>query len=183
MGAQHWPTVRGIYKEVLVSGDLSFASRLPSGNHWNKLHLPHGRLVATNKTCRVLGWAALRPIAAHDLPAGVAEAHVYVSAAAQGQGIGRLLLAGLVRASEAHGIWTLQISTFAENRRCQRLYTGAGFRVVGRRERIGQHHGIWRDLVLLERRSTAIGTKDTPLFPVSLPQGASRVHHLQVSPR
>ena len=39
---------------------------------------------------------------------------------------------------------------------CPALHRAAGFCVVGTRERIGQHHGRWRDVVLIERRSPVV---------------------------
>ena len=89
--------------------------------------------------------------------AGVAEVSVYVSAAARGRGLGRRLLEALVASSEGHGIWTLFASTFPENEASLRLQAACGFRVLGRRERVAQHHGVWRDTVITERRSTVVG--------------------------
>lgn len=173
MSARHWSDVRAIYKEALSAGCLPGTAKLPTGTNWDKLHLPHSRFVATSIAGEVLGWAALRSLAIHDFPAGVAEATVFVACAAQGQGVGRQLLASLIAASEANGIWTLQVSTLGKHPACRRLYEGAGFREVGRRERIDQVHGVWRDLVLLERRSAVVGTEDLRLLPYSSPMARS----------
>jgi len=108
----------------------------------------------------VLGWAALSPVSRRRCYAGVTEVSVYVGAAAQGRGVGRQLLEALVRESERHGIWTLQGSTFPENEASLRLQRGCGFRVIGRRVRVAQLHGVWRDTVLTERRSTVVGVNE-----------------------
>ena len=117
--------------------------------------LPHSRLIARDG--RVLGWAALSPVSKRSCYAGVAEVGVYVAATARGRGIGRALLRTLIESSEANGIWTLQGATIAENAASLALQASCGFRVVGRRERIGKLAGVWRDTILTERRSTRVG--------------------------
>jgi phosphinothricin acetyltransferase len=89
--------------------------------------------------------------------AGVAEVSVYVAAAERGRGVGRALLQAVIAESERHGIWTLQGATFPENEASLRLQRSCGFREVGRRERIAQLRGVWRDTVITERRSTVVG--------------------------
>jgi phosphinothricin acetyltransferase len=106
---------------------------------------------------RVVGWAVLSPVSPRAVYSGVAEVSIYVAAPARGQGVGRALLKALIESSEAAGIWTLQAGIFPENEASVALHLGCGFRVVGRRERLGRHHGIWRDSLLLERRSSRIG--------------------------
>jgi L-amino acid N-acyltransferase YncA len=104
----------------------------------------------------VLGWVAVSPVSSRPVYAGVVEHSVYVDPAAQGRGIGRLLLAALVASTDAAGIWTIQSAIFPENAASLALHRTAGFRVVGVRERIGRHAsqgGRWRDVVFLERRS------------------------------
>jgi phosphinothricin acetyltransferase len=104
---------------------------------------------------RVVGWAALSPVSRRPCYAGVAEASVY--AAASGRGVGKALLRRLIEESERNGVWSLYGATFPENAASVRLQLACGFRVVGRRERIAQHHGVWRDTVITERRSTIAG--------------------------
>ena len=104
---------------------------------------------------------------------GVAELSVYIGAAARGQGVGRHLLAALVTPSEAHDIWTLQAGIFPENTPSLRLHAGAGFRQVGRRERIGQLRGVWHDTLLLERRSAVVGTVASDMPPAAVPLGGT----------
>ena len=109
----------------------------------------------------VVSWAALSPVSQRPCYAGVAEVSVYVAAKYRGQGIGRLLMLALITESERHGIWTLQGATFPENEPSLRLQQSCGFRQIGRRERIAQHRGVWRDTVLTERRSQVVGRDDS----------------------
>ena len=159
MTAAHWPEVRAIYAEGIATGQATFATEPPSWGAWDAGHLPTCRLVAGAAATpgTSLGWAALSPVSGRCVYAGVAEVSVYVAAAARGQGVGRALLAALIAASEQHGLWTLQAGIFFENPASVRLHEALGFRVVGRRERIGQLHGVWRDTLLLERRSAVVG--------------------------
>ena len=147
-----WPAVRRIYAEGIATGLATFETAAPDWPAWNATHLEACRLVAT---CDGLlaGWAALSPVSDRCVYAGVAEVSVYVGEASRGRGVGRALLDALVAASERHGLWTLQAGIFPENRASLELFRACGFRDVGRRERIGCLGGVWRDVVLLERRS------------------------------
>ncbi|AII53730.1 GNAT family N-acetyltransferase [Hymenobacter sp. APR13] len=155
--AAHWPEARAIYEAGIATGQATFATEAPTWDDWDRGHLPHSRLVALGDTGQVLGWAALSPVSGRCVYGGVGEVSVYVAAEARGQGVGRQLLAALVAESEAHNMWTLQAGIFPENEASVRLHEAAGFRVVGRRERIGQQRGHWRDTLLLERRSITVG--------------------------
>jgi L-amino acid N-acyltransferase YncA len=152
-----WPQVRAIYLEGIATGQATFEQHAPEWEAWDRKHLPACRFVASDGAGRVAGWAALTPYSARAVYVGVAEVSVYIAAAARGQGVGRRLLAALVEASEAVGIWTLQAGVFPENMASVRLHESCGFRLVGRRQRIGQLHGVWRDVLLLERRSLTVG--------------------------
>ena len=156
--AAHWSAVRAIYEQGIATGNATFETQAPEWEAWDRAHLTHSRLVAVDKAGTVLGWAALSPVSSRCVYGGVAELSIYIAAEARGQGVGRQLLHALITDSEAHGIWTLQAGTFEENRASISLHTQAGFRVVGHRERIGQHHGVWRNTVQLERRSPTVGT-------------------------
>jgi L-amino acid N-acyltransferase YncA len=156
MTAAHWPAVRAIYEEGIATGDATFETAAPAWTDWDRGHLPGHRLVAT-RDGRVVGWAALSPVSDRCAYAGVAEASVYVAAAAAGRGVGRALLDRLVAGAEAAGIWTVQAGVFPENRASLALHRRCGFRTVGVRERLGRLDGRWRDVVLLERRSPMIG--------------------------
>ncbi len=150
-----WDAVRSIYLDGIATGNATFESEAPSWEAWDATHLGAPRLVARVGGA-VVGWAALSRVSERPVYAGVAELSIYVRAGMRGRGIGRTLLAALVRASEQAGIWTLEAGVFPENRASLALHARCGFRVVGVRERLGRHGGTWRDVVLLERRSEAI---------------------------
>jgi phosphinothricin acetyltransferase len=160
MTAADGDAVRAIYQEGIASGQATFEVEAPSWEQWDAAHQPFARLVA-RVNGEMVGWAALSPVSRRRCYAGVAEVSVYVSASHRGQGIGRQLLLAVIAESERHGIWTLQGATFAENAASLRLQRACGFRELGRRERIAQHQGVWRDTILTERRSTVVGTADS----------------------
>ncbi len=151
-----WQSVQEIYREGLATGLASFETDVPEWEHWDETHLTDCRFVAWQGD-RLLGWAALSPVSSRCVYGGVGEVSVYVGEGARGRGVGRRLLSALVEASERAGLWTLQAGIFPENFASVTLHEKCGFRVVGRRERLGQRHGVWRDVLLLERRSTVIG--------------------------
>ena len=156
LSSAEWPRVCAIYLEGILSGNSTFETEPPTWDQWDRNHLPFGRLVARADE-GVIGWAALSPVSARQCYAGVAEVSVYVAAAARHQGIGRTLLREVIAASEANGIWMLQGSAFPENVASLRMCTMNGFRQVGRRKHIAKLDGVWRDTVLLERRSQRVG--------------------------
>lgn len=145
-----------IYQQGLDSGEASFETTAPDWQGWNNKHHPLCRLVF-ELSGKVLGWAALAPTSARPCYRGVAELSVYVDAEYHGQGIGSALMESIILCSELHNFWTLTASIFPENRATHALHLKHGFREVGRRQSIAQHHGRWRDTLLLERRSQRIG--------------------------
>jgi len=151
-----WADIRQIYLEGIATGHATFETSAPSWERWDEAHLPFARLVA--RRGEMVGWAALSPVSQRCVYGGVAEVSVYVSSESRGAGVGRALLRALIDESERNGIWTLQAGIFPENSSSIALHLACGFREVGRRERIGKLHGVWRDTVLLERRSKTIGT-------------------------
>jgi L-amino acid N-acyltransferase YncA len=151
-----WPAVRAIYLEGIVTGNATFEQSAPEWETWNAGHLQSARIVARSNG-EIIGWAALSPVSSRSVYAGVAEVSIYIDERARGQGVGHRLMARLVADSEAAGIWTLQAGIFPENAASIALHEHAGFRIVGRRERIGQMNGRWRDVVLMERRSAIVG--------------------------
>lgn len=151
-----WPQVRAIYLEGIATRQATFQTEAPSWEVWDAGHLRNCRL-AVRRGEQVVGWAALSLTSSRPCYSGVAEVSVYVSATARGQGVGDALMRALVESSESHGIWTLWSSVFPENAASVRLHLRQGFREVGRRERIAQLHGVWRDTVVLERRSRVTG--------------------------
>jgi len=150
-----WEQVRSIYLEGIATGQATFETDAPNWDTWNEGHLPAPRLVAVTDEC-VAGWAALSRVSARKAYAGVAEVSVYVAQNSRGRGIGQLLLEALVNESEKIGIWTLQASIFPENTASVSLHKSSGFLEVGTRRRIAKLNGVWRDTVLLERRSELV---------------------------
>jgi L-amino acid N-acyltransferase YncA len=147
-----WPEVAEIYREGIRAG-ATFATEPPSWESWSAAHSL--RLVAASGG-RVVGWAALEPVSQRYVYRGVARSAVYVAEDARGSGVGRSLMSELVERAEHEGIWTIEAGLFPENDPSLRLHLSLGFRVVGVRERLGQRHGVWRDVLLLERRSEVI---------------------------
>jgi L-amino acid N-acyltransferase YncA len=148
-----WPAIANIYSEGMATGNVTFETETPEWAKWNQGHLQHCRLVAQDSQ-QIVGWAALSPVSSRRVYSGVAEVSVYVATEARGRGVGRLLLQALVEHSERNGIWTLQAGIFPENIPSIALHKSCGFREVGLREKLGQRRGIWRDVLLLERRSS-----------------------------
>lgn len=154
-----WDAVRTIYLEGITTGQATFETSAPSWAKWDSSHLPFARLIASSEPDGLTqGWAALCRVSARSVYAGVAEVSVYIAGDFRGQGLGRQLLLALIKESEKNGIWTLQASIFPENRASITLHQSCGFRIVGVRERIGKMCNIWRDTVLMERRSELAGT-------------------------
>jgi phosphinothricin acetyltransferase len=151
-----WPAVRAIHEDGIRTGHSTFDTSSPSWETWNEGHLNHCRLVARLGD-RVVGWAALSPVSDTCAYSGVAEVSIYLSEGARGHGIGSKLLGALIIDSEREDIWTLQAGIFPDNRSSIALFESKGFRIVGRRERLGELNGVWRDVMLLERRSRVAG--------------------------
>lgn len=157
-----WPRVADIYAAGIATGDATFETQVPTWEVWDAGHHSVCRWVAVSSPKRdptevVVGWAALAPASSRPAYAGVYEVSVYVDPSAWGRGIGTQLLERLVVESEALGVWTLQAGIMAENETSIRLHRRCGFRVMGRRERPAKVAGIWRDTVVMERRSTTVG--------------------------
>ncbi len=152
-----WDDVARIYAEGIATGDATFETEVPSYERWHESHLAEHRLAAV-RDGTVVGWAAVSAVSDRCAYAGVVEESVYVAAAARGAGVGRALLDRLVESTERAGIWTIQAGVFPENAASLRLHERAGFELVGLRRRLGQLRGVWRDVVLLERRSAVAGS-------------------------
>ncbi len=146
-----WAAIARIYGEGIATGAATFETELPSWEEWDAAHLKAPRFVA-EEGGEVLGWIAVSPVSRRPVYRGVVEHSVYVAEAARGRGVGRLLLDALLRSAASHGIWTIQTSVFADNAATVALHDSVGFRLVGRRERIAELHGEWRDTLLLELR-------------------------------
>ncbi len=152
----HWPEVKAIYVNGVATGIANFSHNIPEWDAWDKAHVKDCRLVATENG-RVLGWAALTAISDHCVFAGVAEVSVYIAESSRSKGIGKKLLDELVKLSEQNNFWTLEARIFTENLASIKIHEENGFRIIGSRERIGQLNGVWRDTLLLERRSVKVG--------------------------
>ncbi len=169
MSPEVWPAVREIYAQGIATGNATFETELPEWEKWDSAHRKDCRVIALGPTGEdaavapikangdVLGWAALNSVSSRFVYRGVAEVSIYVAAKARGQGVGTGLLQALVQESESNGIWTLQAGIFPENRASIALHKSCGFREVGVRRRIGKLGEVWRDVLLLERRSLKIG--------------------------
>ena len=157
MTAEDWPAVAEIYKEGIATGYATFELDVPAYKEWDSAHVSSCRLVALEDQI-VLGWAALSPVSSRCVYGGVAEVSVYIAAAHRGKGLGEKLLVQLILASEEAGFWTLQSGIFPENIGSIQIHEKTGFRLIGKRERIGKLHGAWKDNLIFERRSNDVGT-------------------------
>jgi L-amino acid N-acyltransferase YncA len=156
MRSDDWPVIRSIYSEGIATGNATFETETPDWTEWDKRHVRECRLVARDGE-QIVGWIALSPVSSWRVYAGLAEISVHVAAEAQGRGVGKLLMQSLVEQSERCGIWTLQAGIFPENVPSIALHKSCGFREVGLRQKIAQRDGTWRDVLLLERRSSHVG--------------------------
>ncbi|MFD8639143.1 GNAT family N-acetyltransferase [Streptomyces zaomyceticus] len=153
---EHAEQALAIYQLGIDEGNATFETTAPTWAAFDAAKLPAHRLVALDEDGRVLGWAAVVPVSDRCAYAGVVEHSVYVHPDARGRRVGLALLTALLASTDAAGIWTVQSGIFPENTASLALHQRAGFRVIGTRERIGRHHGAWRDVVLVERRSPGV---------------------------
>lgn len=169
MTAADWPAVAAIYAEGIATGHATFAGAPPDTfEDFSEGKLMACAVVAREEKAgqpgrgRMLGWATLATVSDRCVYAGVAEVSLYVAEAVRGRGVGAALMRGLIARADAEGVWTLQAGIFPENAASLALHARQGFRVVGRRARIGKMThgplaGRWRDTLLLERRSEVVG--------------------------
>lgn len=153
---EDYEEVKAIYLQGIATGNATFETKAKEWNVWDSSYLSHSRLVVEEQGL-VIGWAALSPISTRAVYAGVAEVSVYIRDGYQGRKIGGFLLEQLVKESEKNGIWTLLSSIFPENQSSIRIHENNGFRTIGVRHKIAQLNGVWRDTLLMERRSTIVG--------------------------
>ncbi|WP_437114531.1 N-acetyltransferase family protein [Streptomyces glaucescens] len=156
MTGAHAGAVLAIYRAGIDEGNATFETAPPTWPEFDGARLPEHRFVALDEQGTVLGWVAASRVSDRCAYAGVVEHSVYVHPGARGRGVASALLRALIESTEAAGVWTVQSGVFPENTASIALHERAGFRVVGTRERIGRHHGRWRDVVLLERRSPLV---------------------------
>lgn len=153
---ENYPEVRTIYENGIATGNATFEQNVPGWEEWNKKHLQHSRFITIFQN-KVVGWVALSTVSERCVYDGVAEVSLYVDTHHFGKGIGKFLLNELINESERRGIWTLQAGIFPENTASLTLHKSLDFREVGFRERIGKMNGVWRNTILLERRSEKAG--------------------------
>ena len=156
MTSKDWEAVADIYRQGILTGNATFQSDVGTYEEWDKGHLLLGRIVADVNE-EIAGWGALSKVSERCVYGGVAEVSVYIHSNYQNLGIGTMILDQLVSLSESGGVWTLQAGIFPENIASLKLHEKLGFRIVGTREKMGQMKGVWRDVVLLERRSKLVG--------------------------
>jgi phosphinothricin acetyltransferase len=153
---ENYPELVQIYQQGIATGMATFETSAPSYEDWDQAHLPFGRILAVEND-QVLGWASLAKVSDRCVYGGVAENSIYVTPSAQGKGVGTKLLNKLIDISEANGIWTLQCGIMRANKASIALHEKCGFRIIGYREKIGKLQGVWKDNIILERRSTKVG--------------------------
>ena len=146
-----------IFQEGIDGGNATFEQNVPTWEAWDNKFFKICRYVLEDENENIVGWAALQPISNRDCFKGVAEVSIYLKNEFQGKGLGKMLLRKLILDSEEHEFWTLQSGIFPENEASINVHLNLGFRKVGTRERIGQMNGVWRDVILLERRSALVG--------------------------
>ncbi len=156
MEPSDWEDVSKIYLEGIATGFATFEAKVPSYEQWDKAHTEHCRLVA-EKDGEIMGWAALSPVSSRCVYGGVGEVSVYISNKSRGKGVGKLLMEHLIKESEKAGFWTIQSGIFPENIGSIKLHEKTGFRYIGKRERVGKIHGVWKDNLLFEKRSEKVG--------------------------
>lgn len=156
MQPNDWTMVSLIYKEGITTGYATFEKEIPTYENWDKAHIKECRLIACEGDT-ITGWAALSSVSSRCVYGGVGEVSVYVSNDHRGKGIGKHLLLSLIDASEKAGYWTIQSGIFPENKASTKIHEQCGFRLIGRRERIGKLDGAWKDNLIFERRSTSVG--------------------------
>jgi phosphinothricin acetyltransferase len=156
MTDEHRAQVLEIYRLGIATGHATFETEPPTWDGFTATRLSDHRFVALDADARVIGWVACSAVSDRCVYAGVVEHSVYVHPGARGRGVGKALLRALIDSTEKAGVWTIQSGVFPENTASLALHAACGFRTVGTRERVGKHHGTWRDVVLIERRSPAI---------------------------
>lgn len=152
----HWPEVRDIYEAGIATGNATFQTDVPSWAEWDAAHHREHRFVDVDDEGGVRGWVAVSPTSSRPVYAGVVEESIYIAPECQGQGVGKRLLRHVIESTERAGIWTITTGIFPENEASLALHESLGFRRLGVRERVGRHHGRWRDVVIIERRSPVI---------------------------
>jgi phosphinothricin acetyltransferase len=156
IGSTNYPQVADIYLQGIATGLATFQTEATDWETWDKSHLPNCRIAAFEDN-QMAGWAALSPVSSRCVYAGVAEVSIYIAENFRGKGVGKHLLLKLIDESEVAGLWTLQSGIFSDNTASIKLHEQCGFRVIGYREKIGKKDGVWKDNIIMERRSKTVG--------------------------
>jgi L-amino acid N-acyltransferase YncA len=143
--------VARIFEQGIATKNATFETSAPSWESFDAAHVAGLSFVAVTDD-QVVGWVACTPYSSRHVYRGVVEESLYIDEDARGQGIGRALLTHFLNAADASGIWTVQAGIFPENTASIGLHESLGFHVIARRERLGEMDGVWRDVMLLERR-------------------------------
>lgn len=146
-----------IFQQGINGGNATFDKVAPTWESWDTKHFNMCRFVLEDENNNVVAWCALQPVSNRDCFKGVAEVSIYLDGSVQGKGLGTILMKKLILDSEEHEFWTLQAGIFPENEVSIAIHQKQGFKTVGRREKIGEMDGQWRDIILLERRSKIVG--------------------------
>ena len=154
--AAHYTQIAAIYLQGIATGLATFQTEAPDWETWDKSHLPNCRIAAFENN-QMAGWAALSPVSSRCVYTGVAEVSIYIAENFRGKGVGKILLSELIEESEAAGLWTLQSGIFSENKASIKLHEQCGFRIIGYREKIGKKADVWKDNIIMERRSKIVG--------------------------
>jgi phosphinothricin acetyltransferase len=153
---EDWQQVKAIYEEGIATGFATFETKCPEWEQWDAAHLKHSRLVA-EVDGKVAGWVALSPVSSRCVYGGVGEVSVYVGKNWRGKGVGKVLLEKLIDESEKQDFWTIQSGIFSDNEASIKLHESVGFRKIGVRKKIGKLNGVWKDTILMEKRSEKVG--------------------------
>jgi len=152
---EDWKQVSKIYRQGIKTKNATFEVNVPPKNEWEAKQIPGCTLIAEIEN-EIVGWASITFVSARKVYKGVGEVSVYISLSHTGKGVGKLMLEKLIKAADKHNVWTLQASIFPENSPSIKLHLSCGFREIGYREKIGKMDGVWRDTLLLERRSKTL---------------------------
>ncbi len=153
---EHWDDVKRIYEEGIRTRNATFETRSPSWEEWDKKHHDSLRFVSVEDG-KVTGWAALIPTSTREVYSGVMEVSIYIAEGHRGKGAGKALFDVLISESENNNIWSLLSVLFPENTASIKLHEKVGFRIIGVREKMGKMDGVWRDNIMMERRSKIAG--------------------------
>ncbi|NLV85768.1 MAG: N-acetyltransferase [Clostridiales bacterium] len=147
-----WPeAVEILYQSIQTNND-TFLLECPDFDQWDVSNLPDCRLVMEDDYS-IVGWASLSSVSPLEAYKGVASVSIYLDAEHREKDSAVSLLSALVEESEKAGYWLLESEIFESNHPKLSFFEKCSFRRVGTRERVAKDRfGVWRSLVLMERR-------------------------------